>query len=148
MTSRFDEKIFGYVRCKMTTLIYFSACLHVSCKNHLLTKFGLYIFSHKTINCHSPETSTMLFSCPFFTNSVASIFTIFMFIFFLIWISRRVQRTATKQRSVLPEAGGAWPLVGHLHHSQEGHNRLIQPWVTWLKSMDQSSQFGWVCIEQ
>ncbi|KAL4649815.1 hypothetical protein ACB092_01G042100 [Castanea dentata] len=57
----------------------------------------------------------MLFSYPFFTNSMASIFTIFMFIFFLIWISRRVQRTTTKQRSVLPEAGGASPLIGHLH---------------------------------
>ncbi|KAK9989028.1 hypothetical protein SO802_029267 [Lithocarpus litseifolius] len=56
----------------------------------------------------------MLFSYPFFTNSMASIFTIFMFIFFLIWISRRVQRTASKNK-VLPEASGAWPLIGHLH---------------------------------
>ncbi|KAK9996408.1 hypothetical protein SO802_021094 [Lithocarpus litseifolius] len=56
----------------------------------------------------------MLFSYPFFTNSMASIFTIFMFIFFLIWISRRVQRTASKSK-VLPEASGAWPLMGHLH---------------------------------
>ena len=50
-----------------------------------------------------------------------------MFIFFLIWISRRVKRTATKQRSVLPEAGGAWPLVGHLHQlgrSQPAHIAL------------------------
>ncbi|XP_075651134.1 strychnine-10-hydroxylase-like [Castanea sativa] len=69
----------------------------------------------------------MLFSHPFFTNSMASIFTIFMFIFFLIWISRRVQRTATKKRSVLPEAGGAWPLIGHLHQlggSQPAHIAL------------------------
>ncbi|KAL4614848.1 hypothetical protein ACB092_07G082700 [Castanea dentata] len=56
----------------------------------------------------------MLFSYPFFTNSMASIVTIFMFIFFLIWISRRVQRTASKDK-VLPEASGAWPLIGHLH---------------------------------
>ena len=58
---------------------------------------------------------------------MASIFTIFMFIFFLIWISRRVQRTTTKQRSVLPEAGGAWPFVGHLHQlgrSQPAHIAL------------------------
>ncbi|KAM4129621.1 hypothetical protein ACJW30_01G037600 [Castanea mollissima] len=69
----------------------------------------------------------MLFSHPFFTNFMASIFTIFMFIFFLIWISRRVQRTATKKRSVLPEAGGAWPLIGHLHQlggSQPAHIAL------------------------
>nr|POF20703.1 cytochrome p450 82a3 [Quercus suber] len=44
---------------------------------------------------------------------MASIFTIFMFIFFLIWISRRVQRTTSKKK-VLPEASGAWPLIGHL----------------------------------
>nr|XP_023926874.1 cytochrome P450 CYP82D47-like [Quercus suber] len=55
----------------------------------------------------------MLFSYPFFTNSMASIFTIFVFIFFLIWISRRVQRTTSKNK-VLPEASGAWPLIGHL----------------------------------
>ena len=56
----------------------------------------------------------MLFSYPFFTSSMASIVTIFMFMFFLIWISRRVQRTASKNK-VLPEASGAWPLIGHLH---------------------------------
>jgi hypothetical protein len=56
----------------------------------------------------------MLFSYPSFTASMASIFALFLFIFFLLWISRRVQRTATK-RTNPPEAGGAWPLIGHLH---------------------------------
>uniref|UniRef100_A0A2N9FQK8 Cytochrome P450 n=1 Tax=Fagus sylvatica TaxID=28930 RepID=A0A2N9FQK8_FAGSY len=58
----------------------------------------------------------MIFSCPFFTTSMAILFAIFLSIFFLLWISRRalLQRTTSK-RKVPPEAGGAWPLIGHLH---------------------------------
>ncbi|XP_065632997.1 cytochrome P450 CYP82D47-like [Quercus suber] len=56
----------------------------------------------------------MLFSYLFFTTPMASIFTIFMFIFFLLWISKRIQSTTSKKR-VPPDVGGAWPLIGHLH---------------------------------
>ncbi|KAM3688755.1 hypothetical protein ACJW31_10G174900 [Castanea mollissima] len=56
----------------------------------------------------------MLFSYPFFTTSMAGIFTIFVFIFFLLWISKRIQSTTSKKR-VPPDVDGAWPLIGHLH---------------------------------
>jgi hypothetical protein len=44
---------------------------------------------------------------------MASIFAIFLFFFFLVWISRRVQRTATKG-TVPPKSRNVWPLIGHL----------------------------------
>ena len=45
---------------------------------------------------------------------MASVFIIFMFVFFLLWISRIFQIAASKKR-VPPKAGGARPLIGHLH---------------------------------
>ncbi|XP_050241971.1 cytochrome P450 CYP82D47-like [Quercus robur] len=47
-------------------------------------------------------------------TSMASVFIIFKFVFFLLWISRIFQRAASKKR-VPPKAGGARPLIGHLH---------------------------------
>ena len=48
---------------------------------------------------------------------MANVFALFLFLFFLLWILiRRVQGTASvSKRKVPPEAGGAWPLIGHLH---------------------------------
>ncbi|GMY28557.1 cytochrome P450 CYP82D47-like [Fagus crenata] len=59
----------------------------------------------------------MFFSYLSFTTSMASVFTLFLFLFFLLWILiRRVQGTASvSKRKVPPEAGGAWPLIGHVH---------------------------------
>ncbi|XP_023911948.2 cytochrome P450 CYP82D47 [Quercus suber] len=45
---------------------------------------------------------------------MAIIFALFLFPFFLPWLSRRLQRIASK-KTAPPEAGGAWPLIGHLH---------------------------------
>ncbi|XP_050267317.1 cytochrome P450 CYP82D47-like [Quercus robur] len=73
----------------------------------------------------------MLFSYPSFTTSMASIFALFLFIFFLLWISRRVQRTASK-KTVPPGAGGAWPLIGHLRLLRE----LQPPHITLGKMAD------------
>ncbi|KAB1220487.1 Cytochrome P450 82A4 [Morella rubra] len=57
---------------------------------------------------------------------LAAILALFLFPFFLLWISRRVQKTA-RQKTLPPEAGGAWPVIGHLHHlagSQSPHTTL------------------------
>jgi hypothetical protein len=61
--------------------------------------------------------TTMFFSYLSFTTSMASVFALFLFLFFLLWILiRRVQGTASvSKRKVPPEAGGAWPLIGHVH---------------------------------
>ncbi|KAB1220489.1 Cytochrome P450 82A3 [Morella rubra] len=56
----------------------------------------------------------------------AAILILFLFLFFLPWISRRVQKPA-RQKALPPEAGGAWPVIGHLHHlagSQSPHTTL------------------------
>ncbi|XP_018816029.1 cytochrome P450 CYP82D47-like [Juglans regia] len=45
----------------------------------------------------------------------ASIFvSLLPFLFFLLWKIRRAQQSAP-QSSLPPEAGGAWPIIGHLH---------------------------------
>jgi hypothetical protein len=47
---------------------------------------------------------------------MATLFAFFLFLFFLLWILRRSQKAARKQTLPLPpEAGGAWPVIGHLH---------------------------------
>ncbi|KAL4634618.1 hypothetical protein ACB092_04G212800 [Castanea dentata] len=49
-------------------------------------------------------------------SSMASMFALFLFLFFLLylWISRRVQKSDSR-RKFPPEASSAWPLIGHLH---------------------------------
>jgi hypothetical protein len=92
-----------------------TGALEASRIRHFKLQVWLYIY-FTTNNRHGPKTNNMIFSCPFFTTSMAILFAIFLSIFFLLWISRRalLQRTTSK-RKVPPEAGGAWPLIGHLH---------------------------------
>jgi hypothetical protein len=45
---------------------------------------------------------------------MATILAFFLFLFFLLWILRKAHITARKS-TLPPEAGGAWPLIGHLH---------------------------------
>ncbi|KAK4859974.1 hypothetical protein QYF36_015258 [Acer negundo] len=47
--------------------------------------------------------------------SVTAVSAFVIFVFSLFFISTKVQRNRTKKRAV-PEAGGAWPVIGHLHH--------------------------------
>jgi hypothetical protein len=64
-----------------------------------------------------PLSRSMLFPHASFTTFMASSFAFFLFIFFLLWILRRAQITAPKT-TLPPQAGGAWPLIGHLHQLQ------------------------------
>ncbi|KAB1220490.1 Cytochrome P450 82A3 [Morella rubra] len=60
------------------------------------------------------------------TIVLAAILALFSFLFFLICTSTRFQKTARK-KALPPEAGGAWPVIGHLHHlggSQLPHTTL------------------------
>ncbi|KAG2666513.1 hypothetical protein I3760_15G065300 [Carya illinoinensis] len=45
---------------------------------------------------------------------MASILVLFLFFLFLFWIWRRTQKTVP-QKILPPKAGGAWPVIGHLH---------------------------------
>jgi hypothetical protein len=54
----------------------------------------------------------MLFPQAFSASFMATLFAFFLFLFFLLWILRRSQKAA---RKLPPEAGGAWPVIGHLH---------------------------------
>ncbi|KAB1220506.1 Cytochrome P450 82A3 [Morella rubra] len=57
---------------------------------------------------------------------MAIIFTFVLLLVLLIWIARRIRITAHR-RTLPPQAGGAWPLVGHLHllgGSQPAHITL------------------------
>lgn len=45
---------------------------------------------------------------------MANIFTLFLFLFFLLWIWRRSLKAA-RQSTLPPEADGVWPMIGHLH---------------------------------
>ncbi|XP_062159506.1 cytochrome P450 CYP82D47-like isoform X2 [Alnus glutinosa] len=56
----------------------------------------------------------MLFPQASSTTFMATILAFFLFLFFLLWILRRAQITARKT-TLPPEAGGAWPIIGHLH---------------------------------
>jgi hypothetical protein len=56
----------------------------------------------------------MLFPHASYTTFMATILAFFLFLFFLLWILRRPQFTSRKT-TLPPEAGGAWPLIGHLH---------------------------------
>ncbi|XP_040996032.1 cytochrome P450 CYP82D47-like [Juglans microcarpa x Juglans regia] len=47
------------------------------------------------------------------TYITASVFALLLFLFFLF--SKRETKKTTPQRTLPPEAGGAWPIVGHLH---------------------------------
>lgn len=72
------------------------------------------------------EEATMLLPELSPTNVLATILGPFLFLLFLLWISRRVQKTAP-QKALPPEAGGAWPVIGHLHRiggSQLAHITL------------------------
>ncbi|XP_059454581.1 cytochrome P450 CYP82D47-like [Corylus avellana] len=46
----------------------------------------------------------------FSATFMATILAFFLFLFFLLWILRKTRKT-----TLPPEAGGAWPLIGHLH---------------------------------
>ncbi|XP_059454451.1 cytochrome P450 CYP82D47-like [Corylus avellana] len=52
----------------------------------------------------------MLFPQASSTTFMATILAFFLFLFFLLWILRKARKT-----TLPPEAGGAWPLIGHLH---------------------------------
>jgi hypothetical protein len=56
----------------------------------------------------------MLFLQASSTTFMATILAFFLFLFFLLWILRKAQIIARKT-TLPPEAGGAWPLIGHLH---------------------------------
>ncbi|KAB1220503.1 Cytochrome P450 82C2 [Morella rubra] len=45
---------------------------------------------------------------------MAIIFAFFLLLLLLIWMVRRIQKP-TDRRSLPPQAGGAWPMIGHLH---------------------------------
>jgi cytochrome P450 len=56
----------------------------------------------------------MLFPHASSATFMATILAFFLFLFFLLWILRKLQITSHK--TILPpKAGGAWPLIGHLH---------------------------------
>jgi hypothetical protein len=56
----------------------------------------------------------MLFPHASSTTFMATILAFFLFLSFLLWILKRGQITARKTK-LPPEAGGAWPFIGHLH---------------------------------
>ncbi|XP_018817463.1 cytochrome P450 CYP82D47-like [Juglans regia] len=60
-----------------------------------------------------PKT-TMLFGFLSFTAFMAIMLILFLSFLFLLWIWRRTQKTAP-QKILPPKAGGAWPIIGHLH---------------------------------
>ncbi|KAK2660435.1 hypothetical protein Ddye_006968 [Dipteronia dyeriana] len=50
------------------------------------------------------------------TTVVTYVLAFLLFLYCLSWISRNVHQTRNKKRALaVPEAGGAWPLFGHLH---------------------------------
>ncbi|KAG8654707.1 cytochrome P450 CYP82D47 [Manihot esculenta] len=49
------------------------------------------------------------------SNAMANSILIILICSLIFWISRRISRTIGKKKAA-PEAGGAWPLIGHLHH--------------------------------
>ncbi|XVF73659.1 hypothetical protein PTKIN_Ptkin13bG0000400 [Pterospermum kingtungense] len=53
---------------------------------------------------------------PFPVNSVVigTIFAFSVFLFSLLWISKSASRNRNKKRAA-PQAGGSWPVIGHLH---------------------------------
>ncbi|XWS23336.1 hypothetical protein CRYUN_Cryun28dG0004300 [Craigia yunnanensis] len=53
---------------------------------------------------------------PFPANSIVigTIFAFPLFLFSLLWISKIAFRN-TKKKKAAPEAGGSWPVIGHLH---------------------------------
>ncbi|XP_040996661.1 demethylepipodophyllotoxin synthase-like [Juglans microcarpa x Juglans regia] len=62
----------------------------------------------------STTKTTMLFEFLSFTAFMAIILVLFLFFLFLLWIWRRIQKTAP-QKILPPKAGGAWPIIDHLH---------------------------------
>lgn len=56
------------------------------------------------------------FYLPFLTNNMTSnpMFFIFIFICSIFWISRKFL-AGTGKKKAAPKAGGAWPVIGHLH---------------------------------
>ncbi|CAK9140438.1 unnamed protein product [Ilex paraguariensis] len=55
----------------------------------------------------------MDFLLPHLNTAIAGIFAALFVLFFLLWRSKTVKTTVSKR--LAPEAGGAWPIVGHLH---------------------------------
>ncbi|CAK9171737.1 unnamed protein product, partial [Ilex paraguariensis] len=67
----------------------------------------------------------MDFLLPHLNTAIAGIFAGLFVLLFLLWRSKTVKTTASKR--LAPEAGGAWPIVGHLHlfgGSQVPHTTL------------------------
>ncbi|KAF5468366.1 hypothetical protein F2P56_012523 [Juglans regia] len=56
----------------------------------------------------------MLFGFFSFIAFMAIILALLLFFLFLFWIWRRTQKAAP-QKILPPKAGGAWPIIGHLH---------------------------------
>lgn len=54
----------------------------------------------------------MEFLLPYLTTTILSIFTIFLL--FLYYYLHTKRNTSTNNKKVPPEAGGAWPVIGHL----------------------------------
>ncbi|XP_021663038.2 cytochrome P450 CYP82D47 [Hevea brasiliensis] len=48
------------------------------------------------------------------TNARATVTFLILICSLIFWMLRRISRTAGKKKAA-PEAGGAWPLIGHLH---------------------------------
>jgi hypothetical protein len=77
---------------------------------NLEMKYYIYLY----IQGRTTPYRSMLFLQASFTTFMATILAFFLFLFFLLWILRKAQITARKT-ALPPEAGGAWPLIGHLH---------------------------------
>uniref|UniRef100_A0A5B7A0Q0 Uncharacterized protein n=2 Tax=Davidia involucrata TaxID=16924 RepID=A0A5B7A0Q0_DAVIN len=52
-----------------------------------------------------------LLPCALPTSVMAGIFA-FIFLFYVVWM---MSKTGHRNKAVAPEAGGAWPLIGHMH---------------------------------
>ncbi|GAV79659.1 hypothetical protein CFOL_v3_23123 [Cephalotus follicularis] len=49
------------------------------------------------------------------TTAMASLLAFAIFVRGLLWMLRGFHKSKSKKRAP-PEAGGQWPLIGHLHH--------------------------------
>ncbi|XP_038715770.1 cytochrome P450 CYP82D47-like [Tripterygium wilfordii] len=62
------------------------------------------------------STSSFLPTMAFLLSiSTTSIVTIFAFPFFLYFLCLRILKSESKNKNTPPKAGGAWPVIGHLH---------------------------------
>ncbi|KAM5564763.1 hypothetical protein ABKV19_019028 [Rosa sericea] len=119
-----------------------------------------------SFNSFQIPTYLMEFPLQYLSSSPSTILGFLLFILsLLLWITKISNNNAARKRGA-PEAAGAWPLVGHLPllgGSLPPHITLgnmadkygplftiklgVQPWVTWLTSMDRSSQSNSACTD-